>query len=815
MVESLRDDLRNGFRRVRRRPGLFAVSATITALAMGTLLSMDVLVDALILRPLPVIHNPSELVSMRLTRDLTTHSNIPLAAVSALAARQSSFQSVCGFSAGGVYRVERNGESTLNDVSLMTPACAPLLGIRPFLGRLIGPEDDPSRGVSAVVVLGYDYWRTTFASDPTVLGRTLLIEGAPHTVVGVAEPGFKGVRTEFSSDIIVPINYNRIPAVDPRRGLIANYIVGRLKPGVTLEASQREIDAIWPAVRDDTMPAAFSKSEIENARRNRLEITSLTTGLSTMRPRFGTPLLLLAGVAMLLFLVACANVSGLLVGDASARREEFAVRLALGATGRRMLQQVLVETTLSLATAALLTVPITIWLVRAVIALVWTSFGPPALVLTPSGRVLGLAAGMVAVAALATGLTPGLVASRSSGSLGTRSVAPRGSRWNRSLLIGQVSLSIAIAFGAALLSRSLLNLERVDLGFRTDHVALARTLPVTNGYAGMDAPVYYKSLLDRVAALPGVQSVALSHTFPSPIVSKDVASRVEEPDAANGLPIDLETVTPGLFNTVGMALLEGRDFVVGDTPSTEAVVIVTRGLARRMFPTGDALGRRIRIGNEPQRASLTIIGVTADLRVGDIRTDPMPAAFRPFGQEPALLRQPILLARTSIDPALILRPLERTIAAAHREYTAGASTLDDTIGQTMTQERTMARISVCFGGFVLLLAFVGLFARLAQDVQRRIPELGIRTALGASRAAISRLVFGEAAWMVGAGLVLGIPVALLAGRLARSVLFELSPYDPVILTEVGMAFLLIGLAAALIPARRASEVDPIDALRSS
>jgi predicted permease len=819
MARGFANDLRSAFRQVRRAPGFSAVIVVTIALGVGANTALFNLLDAVLLRPLSV-QNPDRLVAASVWDRRGQRVLIPLDTIATIASRQHAFDAVCAYTGGGLILTEANGVEELTTVEVITAPYFSILGARPILGRLMTADDIPKSGEPAhVVVLGSGYWQRRFGGDRSVIGRTLRVDGFPLEIIGVTSPDFRGLRVESAPDVTFPLLLMRQldDPPNPTRPVRAYYVVGRLAAGVTLERAQAELSALWSAVRDGAIPPAASAETRAAIRAQQLRVEPLSTGFSDLRPRYGAALRVLFGLTGLLLLIACVNLSGLVLARLASREQELTVRVALGASRSQLVRQLFVEGLVLTGIGTIAAVPLAWWSSVAIGKTVWTGFTPMALRLTPDARMLALATAVAGATAITIGLLPAWTTFRRHAKTDrqhARTVTHRTHWWGKTLLVAQVALSLVLLFGAGLLSKSLSRLQSVDLGFRASGVAFGRVSGLPGGYTSFDAPTYYAELYHRLAALHGVSSVSFSRAFPAPVVMPETIGRADRPGGPDDVAGALDAVSPRFFETVGMTLLRGRDFDWHDNAGSPAVAIVNQTLARRLVGTEDALGQRIRTGTEASRQSIEIVGIVSDARFGDPRTNPVPMVFRPSFQEMSLLRAPIVEVRSTAEPAAVAEAIRGTLKSMGREYTSGVLGLDEQVNQSMLRERVMARLSTYFAGLAVLLAAIGVYGLLAYAFTRRTREIGVRIALGASRPAVLRMVLRDGLVLVLLGIVIGAPCAVLSARLLTSVLFNLSPMDPVTLAGSAAFFILLGAFAALAPAARAAHVDPLVALRA-
>jgi putative ABC transport system permease protein len=814
-TEALRTDVRAAARATTRAPTQTVAAVVVVALALAGLTTMTGLLNALVFRQLAVVRQPSDLVSFSLIGSSGRRTNVSWPAIPALAGQSKTLSGLCGVATGLLLPVETSGSIALEPTTLLTPNCFRLLGVNAYAGRLLTEADDPPVGPARVVVLGYGYWRRQFGGAANVIGQTLTLHGARLAIVGVTPPGFTGLGVEVDADILLPVKYEQTGAPDPKRPHGVMFTVGRLRPGATVEAARAELTALWPGVREATMPPGQTAAQAHDSRAVHVDVEAFATGFSTLRDRYAEPLKVLTAISTVLLVIACATLSGLFLSQTISRQQEFATRSALGASRADLACQALLEAMVPTMLGATLAVPLSWWLRHAISATIWTGLSAVTWSLAPDWRTVGTTVVGALVAGFTIGLAPALTVAlaRHQLSANARTVSRSTRRLGGVVFIAQVAISAPLVFCAGLLALSAWRLTHVDLGFRDDHVLEARLLPRDNGYAGMDVPSYYQDLAAHLTRLPGVRSVAYSHVFPSGIITPEIVAPAESAPGADEVSVAFEIVSPKFFDTAGISLQEGREFTGADTTGAKPVVIITRRLATRLFPQG-ALGQRLRIGLDPARANVEVVGVSGDPRLGDVREPPTPAVFRPLNQELALAKQPNVLVQTVGDPRALEGPLNQTLAALHREYTAQPIPVTALIGNSVLQERVMAIMASILGGFVLMLAFAGLFALLMHRVRRRVPELSVRLALGASPSTVQWLVSGEALRLVGLGLAIGIPLALLAGRLTQAVLFDLKASNLATLVATTAIFVTVAAIAAILPARRAATVDPSQSLRT-
>jgi predicted permease len=819
MIDTLLQDCRWAVRRARRAPGFSTVVVFTVTLAVGANATLFSVMNALVLRPLPV-RDPHRLQLLTLVDPRESRNNIPLPTIAETGKHLASFEALCAYSTGGVFISEAGGTLLETTLTAVSANCFATLGVRPLIGRLINAADDPASSVpSHVVVLGHGYWQRVFGSDAGVVGRTLLVEGIPLQIIGVTPPEYTGIGIDVAADITVPVTLVSEllgQPVNPGRPVRSTYMVGRLRPGATVVQAQAEIAARWPVIRLATVPPGYTPAEQATYRTLNLRMASLATGLSTLRTRYADPLLMLLGLAGALLLIGCTNLAGLFLVRADERIHEFAVAIALGSGPRRLVQQAVIESLVLCTIGAALAVPLAWSASKTLASVMWTGSVSLTLSLTPDGRVLAATAALAILTSLSSGAIPAWIVYRRAriGPPALRSVARRSSRTGQALVVAQVALSLVLLFGAALFARSVANLRAIDLGFHPTGVIAGRLQSRPGSQSALDRASYSRDLLGRLEREPGIRSAALVHLFLAPIIIPQIVTATEAPEHAPEVTAAFEQVSPGFFRTLGVSVLAGRDFDWRDTASGRAVAIISADLAHRLFPPRAIIGRRIRIGTSPGSPPVEIVGVVGDLHLGDVRQAAPPAVFRPLLQEPTYQAIPVLLVRAESTSPTVIDTVRHTVWSLGQEFAPNLSTLDEQISQSLLQERMLAAFSTAFAGLASVLAFLGLFALLAHTVAIRTREIGVRVALGATTGGILRMVVSHGFSLAATGVVTGVPLALATGWIARSTLFGASAADPLTVGLASGSLLMIGLLAGWLPARSAARVDPVVALRA-
>jgi predicted permease len=673
-----------------------------------------------------------------------------------------------------------------------------------------------------VAVITDRLWERIFGRDSRAVGETLKIDGTPVTIVGVTAPGFYGLQTDSGSDLFVPLSVHRTVVGDPKRAVRARNVIGRLAPGVTIEQARAEVLARWPAIQTATVPSSLPPAEQSSVRSQRVAVDSVANGFSTLRRQYGTSLVVLVGFNAILLAIGCVNLTGLLLARGRARHHQFAVRLALGAGRARLFQQSLLEGLLLALCGLAVALPLAWWSSQILTAMLSFARGVPLRrTMTPDVRVLAIAA----VVAIITGLLVGILPAWrvANGHVGAalrpgRTIARTLGRSGRLLLAAQVALSMMLVVGAGLFAGTLSRLHANIARVRTQPI-LFTGLSRYPGHRGtpLGRP-YFQELVQQLSGIPGVDAAALSSSFPAylgypstlPTESFAPVAGPEPSPVATGLT---EFVSPGFFDMLGIARLRGRDFTWDDDGHAPTVAIVSESLARKLFPTGEAIGRRVRVSSGPARTDVEIVGVVADAPIGRIREPHLAVVFRPMMQDLTRAQFPMTSVRVSGDLTAVRDAYVRVVESQGHHFVRALFTLDEWIDFALLQERLIAGLSMSAAVLAVFLACIGLYGLLAYAVASRGREIGIRMALGASRTAVVQMIVREALIVVVPGVLIGTPCALGAARLVRSQLYGLAPNDPSTIIRAAVVFIVTGFVAALVPALRASKIDPMDALR--
>jgi predicted permease len=821
-----------------KSPGFTAVAVLTLALGIGANTAIFTLINAVILKMLPVrdvqrlvvLGDPTLAHSRSHGTPQTDIFSYPL--YKEIRDHNSVFEDV--LAAGELHRVrtaDASGKSISDEVlgSLVTGNYFSLLGVGPYIGRVLTPDDDRTEGAHPVAVISYSMFRNRFNSDRNIVGSTLRLNEYPFTIVGVAPPGFHGQVVGDVQEVWVPLMMQsemlrgRKWLDDPESSWLT--LMARLKPGVSIAQAKANLDLIWQQSLNGAYGARLRANDLREIRKNKIDVVPGQRGMSVLRGSFQKPLMLLMGVVGLVLLIACVNVANLLLARAKARQREIAVRLAIGAKPSRVISQLLTESVVLAFLGGALGLFFAFWGTQLLLRVFGVTVENTGLQITPDLRVLAFTASVCLVTGILFGLVPALrslkldVNSALKGAAVSDSMGGRfGLHWGKLLVALQVALSVLVLFGAGLLIRSLENLERVQLGFQRDRLLLVRVDPIT---AGFDTPEKSSQLASelqtRMANLPGVEQVAVSESGLFSGSDSESSLKVEGfiPANEDQRQAAWDKVAPGFFNALGIPLLQGRDFGAQDTATSPHVAVVSETFAKFFFHGENPIGRHIWI-DDPKYADkpMEIIGVVRDVRHRDLDKPVPPFFYEPISQTYDALGLMQIAIRTKADPAAMTEAARNEIKSFNSGLPISSiKTMDYLVDSTISSEIVIAKLSTFFGIIALLLACIGLYGVMSYTVAGRTKEIGVRIALGAQRGDVLTLVMREAMLLVLIGIAAGIPLAMLCTRVINSMLFGLQNTDPISLAIVVLVLAAVGAFASLVPARRATKVDPMVALR--
>jgi predicted permease len=810
-MEKLLKDIRYGFRMLIKSPALTIVAVVSLALGIGANTAIFTLVDRLLLRTLPV-EQPEQLVTFANYGGKNTSISYPLYVD--YRDRNEVLSGILAYSQAA-FSMSNAGQTERLIGNIVTGNYFSVLGVSPARGRFFLPDEDATPGASPVAVLSYGLWKRRFNADPAVIDKTISLNGVPFTIIGVAPAEFTGVVRGSSPEIYVPMMMQAQAMPSWGDALTARTmswleVIGRLKPGVTREQAQAALAITSDQIMQVT-PMNVS---------NEIVLGDGSKGQDYLVQDVSRPLVWLMLIVAFVLLIACANVANLLLARATARRKEIAIRLAVGAGRARLIRQLLTESVLLSLTGGVLGLIVARWLTDLLI-----SFQPPG-TFTLDGsldkRVLLFSFALSLLTGIIFGLAPAFQASKPDlvsalkNESATAGFHARRLSLRNLLVVGQVALSLMVLVSAGLCVRSLQKLVAIDAGFEPAKVLVMSLDLALNGYKQPQGQQFYSDMVERVSTLPGVESVSLAVTVPLSGGGMRSSVRVpgyEPPPGTPNLNFDLNMITPNYFQTMGMPLVAGRDFGPQDKDGAPKVVIINETVARRFWPDTNPVGKHLDFGGGDGPSDFReIVGVVKDSKYRTLIEQPRTAMFVPLAQD--YWSSIVLHVRTAGDANALLSAVRsevQTLDASLPVY--NIKTLAEQKSRSLYVARLAATLSGFFGAVALLLAAVGIYGVMAYSVNRRTREIGIRMALGAGRTDVLKLVMSEGVVLVVTGLALGLGVTMAVTRLMASLLYGVSVTDPATFIAIPLILVGVALGACFVPARRATKVDPMVALR--
>jgi putative ABC transport system permease protein len=800
-------DVRYAIRLLLKTPAVTLVAVLSLALGIGANTAIFGVINALLLRSLPV-EEPARLVKIgALDPDRPDQAGgLSLAMLREIQVHAPAFSSVLAWLGGGVSNIEANGVRYAGSIDTVSGDYFATLGVRPALGRMLSSDDKQA------AVISYGCWRHRYAGDPNAIGKIIRVDDRPLTIVGVAPEDFAGLIVDIAADATVPVGY---------LGQELKYresrwydVIARLKPGVSMGQARAQMQVLWPGILKATAPDSFQGARRSAFFKLRSDLQSAARGNSYLRGRLEKPLEILMALVGAVLLIACVNLANLLLARAATRPHEFAMRVALGAPRWQLVRMLLTEALLLSVTGAALGLLLARWTARYLLASFWSGFVP--LFIDPSSdmRVLAFTALLAIVTGVLFGMVPAWRMSRSdpAGALRQTSRTTGGhmGRFSSGLVTAQVALSLILLLGATLFVRSLRNLETADLGYRRDHTLVMQLFPQAGHEKISNRTQYYHQLTTRLSEVPGVASVSYLHMGPA----FGYEYKVAVSGGAGSAVVNAvqEWAGPLAFQTMGMHVIAGREFNWRDDEHAPRVAVISESLARALFPSQDPIGRTIDAGTDPQHKGLTIVGVVNSASLWKLDSREPPAVYHALMEEPSYDGSHVVL-RTVNAPQAVAHAAEHTLESLGYHYSLRTSTLEQRTADTLASERMIALLASGFGALALILAAVGLYGILSHAVTRRTPEIGVRMALGAKRADVLRMIFSEVLSIVALGIAVAIPVVLACGKLLAGMLFGVSVLDPAAIVIAAFTLGAVAAIAGFVPARRASRVDPMVALR--
>ena len=821
-------DIRFAIRNFRKTPTFTAVALASLALGIGANAAIFGLIDQVMLRALPV-KDPSQLVYFQREGPQQGRSegenrfSYPM--YRDLRDRNTVLSNLMAFYRASV-NVSVNGSTERARGLLVTGNYFETLGIRPAAGRLLAPDDDRKPNGHPLVVLTHAYWLRRFGADPGVIGRTIRVNGMPMTVIGVSGPGFTGTEVAWLPDLVLPLMMKAV-ATPTYDGLLDSrsmflQLMGRRKPGVSAAQAQAGMNTLLRPILDEevkTIPFRNDNSRRRFLTEQKIKLVPGDTGTSPLREQFSTPLLVLMGMVGLMLLIACANIANLLLARAANRQKEIAIRVAIGAGRAQIIRQLLVESLLLSFVGGLLGLLVAAWLGSAVLGVIPWDEGMVGLKADPDWRVLAFTLTVATLTGILFGLVPALQATRTetANTLKNQSAGAspgaRHVRIRKSLVVAQVGLSLLLLIGAGLFTRSLYNLKSLDPGFRSAGILTFSLDPALNGYDRARAGQFYEQYQERLAAIPGVQSVAFADSLLLGGDRNMATVNIEgyQSKEREDMNPDLSIVSPGFFSTLGVPVLAGRDFSPADKEGAPKVGLINEEMARYFFGHESPLGRHFAIGRD--QPDIEIVGVVKDGKTENLRAPLRRRFYLPYLQFREIGQQTVYLRVAGSSAAALDAARRETSKLDANLPIFGIKSLRAQADESLFIERMVAILSCAFGFLASLLAAIGLYGVMAYMVSSRTREIGIRVALGATRHNVLGIVLREVAVLSVIGMVIAVPVAVGLGRFVNSLLYGVASTDPLTISVAVAITACVALLAGYSPAARAARVDPIMALR--
>jgi predicted permease len=832
LIESFAQDIRFGLRMLRKSPGFTAVAVLTLALGIGANVAIFNLMNTVLLKKLPV-ESPSQLVLFGAGRQSGVTDDLPNGSTQLFSypfyryVQRSNgvFSNVTAISSmsGEVHgTVGANTEAEAINAQLVSGTYS-LLGVRPILGRTFTDEDDRAPGSGPVAVASYAWWQRRFGSDASVVGKKMTIDSTDYTIIGVAPREFFGTTVGESPDVWIPLCMEEV--LPPGwKGLNDKlfqslYIIARQRPGVSVEQAQANVNLLFQQAVREMAGSQPTRKQLDDIQHAIVVLTPAAAGLSRLRLQFSKSLLVLMAAVGLVLFMACINIANLLLARATQRQREFVVRMSIGAGRNRVVRQLLTESFLLAIFGALFGVALSAWSSKMLLLMVSTRPRMLPLDVRPDSHVLLFTFLLSLATPVLFGLIPACRATRvelNASLKEIRSPAPSHNPLVKSLMVAQVALSLVLLIGAGLFVRTLAHLTNVDPGFNKNGVLLFGIEPSSVGYKEDSRLArLYNQIEERVSALPGVRAAAFSmFNFNQGEWSDDAWAPEESADAKNDREVLYNRVGSGFFSAMGLTLMAGRTFGPQDNPTSSKVAVINETLAKRFFPNESPLGHTFRLGgpNTKPDQDMLVVGVVNDAKYMGLKEKRWPAAYFPYSQDIAYLWD--FEVRFSGDPGLTIAGVRQAIREVDPTLPISTvGTLAEQVDNSLVDQRLTAQLSTAFGLVAVLLACIGIYGLMSHSVLHRTREIGVRMALGARHGQILGLIMKEGSVLAGLGVAVGIGLALIFTRFLGSLLFGIEPVDPLTFLCVALLLCAVALTATCVPARRATRVDPMVALR--
>jgi predicted permease len=819
MLDAVLQDLRYAFRALRSSPGFAAVAILSLALGIGANTAIFSLIDSVLLKTLPVSH-PEQLIQVMFDESASFTNPV----WEQVRDRQDVFSGIFAYG-GGRFNLAVGGEARYADGRFVAGQFFDTLGLHTALGRYFTMADD-KRGCPGTAVLSHGFWQKEYGGRADIVGKTISLDNHPFEILGVIESGFTGVDVGSVMDVYAPLCSEKIirgenSSLDQRSSWWIR-VIGRPKPGISASQATARLKTLAPEIMKATQPKNWRPDDAAKYLKRTFGTLPAANGLSNLRRQYQQALMVLMAIVGVVLLIACANVANLLLARSAGRQREIAIRMALGSGRARLIRQLLTESLVLSLSGALLGVLFAQWGARLLVGFLSAGRSKVFLDLSIDGRVLAFTMGVAVLTGLLFGLAPAWRGTRvnpqSAMKANARGVI-EGSRFGlgKALVVVQVALSLVLVVGAGLMLTTFFKLETLNSGFEREHILLVDVDLRNGNYPPERRRAVYQEMLDRLRALPGVRSASESNLTPISGSSWNDDLQIEG-YASKGREDTLvyfNRVSDRFFETLGTDLVAGRDFNSHDTPESPQVAIVNQTMANKFFAGRSPVGKRYRT-DEGNKLSdpVEIIGVVKDAKYRSLREEILPTAYVAANQEAKPFTSTMFEMRVAAGaPTSLVSGAKAAIAGVNRDVSLQFKSLAVQVDESLARERLLATLSGFFGGLALVLAMIGLYGVMSYNVARRRNEIGIRMALGAEQSRVLRMVLREVAILIGVGLVIGMGVAIGTTRFVQSFLYGVKANDPWTLSLAAVVLALVASLAGFLPARRASRLDPMTALR--
>ncbi len=814
----LLQDLRYALRALRSTPGFTAVAILSLALGIGANTAIFSLIDSVMLKPLPVSH-PEEL--LQVTRGVDDYYTNPI--WEQVRDRQDVFSGIFVYG-GGQFNLSTGGEVRYADANYVSGQFFDTLGLHAVIGRTFTVADD-TRGCPGAAVLSHAFWQKEYGGRADVVGKSISLDNHPFEILGVVQAGFTGVEVGNAIDVYVPICSEKIirgeySSLD-KRGNWWLEMIGRPKAGVSANQVTARLKTLAPEVFKSTLSPNWKQEERDSYLKTTFETLPVANGISYLRGEYKKALWILMGIVGMVLLIACANVANLLLARSAGRQREIAIRIALGLSRARLIRQLLTESLVLSLSGAALGILFAEWGARILVGFLSVGWSRVFLDLTIDTRLLAFTAGLAVLTGLLFGMAPAWRGTRVDPQSAMKANARggiEGSRFGigKALVVLQVALSLVLVVGAGLMLSTFFRLETLNPGFERDRILLV-AVDLRNGhYPDTRREAVFGEMLERLRALPGVRAVSSSEMTPisGSFWSEDLQIDGYTAKSRGDLVVYFNRISERYFETLGTPMVAGRDFNSHDTLESPKVAIINQAMAQKFFGGQNPIGRRYRMENGTKLSDpYEIVGVVKDSKYGKLREEILPTAYVPIRQEKSFTQRTFELQAAAGAPTALIAGVKSAVAEINRNVSLDFNTLAAQVDSSLSRERLLATLSGFFGGLALLLAMLGLYGVMSYNIARRRNEIGIRMALGAEQSRVLTMVLREVAMLIGGGLIIGTGVALATTRFVASFLYGTKSNDPVTLLVAAAVLALVAAVAGFLPARRASRLDPMAALR--